>query len=57
MWLEGRKHGEGVYTYSDGQFYDGQWVKDSAEGQGKAMVNGVYFEGEYLKGTRHGIGE
>jgi hypothetical protein len=43
MWSEGRKHGDGVYTYNDGEFYDGKLVKDSAEGTGKSMVNGLYY--------------
>lgn len=30
MWSKGKKHGKGNYTYSDGDYYDGDWVKDAA---------------------------
>lgn len=32
-------------------------MKDAAEGQGKSMTNGIYYEGEFSKGMKHGIGE
>lgn len=26
----GKKHGQGVYTWSDKDYYDGNWINDSA---------------------------
>lgn len=58
-WEEGRKHGQGIYTYEGeaGDYYDGEWVKDSAEGEGTSMIDGVFYTGSFFKGMKHGMGE
>lgn len=30
---------------------------DDAEGEGTSMINGVFFEGTFKKGKKHGMGE
>ena len=46
-----------MYEWSDGDYYDGQWEKDSAEGTGAACFGGVFYDGEFHLGEKHGLGE
>jgi hypothetical protein len=46
-----------MYQWSDGDYYDGQWEKDSAEGTGAACFGGVFYDGEFHLGEKHGLGE
>ncbi len=57
QWSQGRKQGKGVYNYADGDYYDGEWVKDEAEGNATSMISGIFYEGTYVKGLKHGYGE
>jgi len=50
----GKKHGQGLYSWSDGDYYDGNWVNDSAEGQGTSMIGTDFYDGEFKNGLRHG---
>lgn len=56
-WHQGKRHGQGIYTWADEDYYDGEWVKDYAEGQGTSMTSGIYFVGTFKKGKKHGLGE
>ncbi|XEC94226.1 MORN repeat-containing protein [Paenibacillus tarimensis] len=53
----GMKSGKGVYRWSDGSKYEGQWYKDSEYGFGvKEYANGDSYHGEWKEGLFHGIG-
>jgi hypothetical protein len=34
QWLNGRRHGYGVWTRPDGTMYVGEWENDKPQGQG-----------------------
>lgn len=55
-WALGKKQGEGMYEWADGDYYDGHWEKDSAEGTGAACFGGVFYDGEFHLGQKHGLG-
>jgi len=43
--VNGRKHGRGVYTFADGERYEGQWRDDRRSGYGiYTSTNGSRFE-------------
>ncbi len=46
-----------MYNWADGDYYDGVWEKDSAQGQGAACFGGKFFDGEFHLGQKHGLGE
>lgn len=57
----GRKHGEGVKTWPNGDRYEGGFVEDRKEGRGiyrfgRGPWAGERHEGEYLNDRRHGHG-
>eukprot|EP01103_Thecamoeba_quadrilineata_P000668 TRINITY_DN10582_c0_g1_i1.p1 TRINITY_DN10582_c0_g1~~TRINITY_DN10582_c0_g1_i1.p1 ORF type:complete len:1268 (+),score=236.37 TRINITY_DN10582_c0_g1_i1:202-3804(+) len=57
QWKEGKKHGQGRQTFSDGSVYDGQWAEDKHEGTGKySFSNGDIYDGNWSADTRHGTG-
>jgi hypothetical protein len=35
------RHGKGVYTYNNGDIYDGEWENNEKHGTGKLTSNGV----------------
>ena len=49
--------GTGVYIFSNGERYEGQFVKGVREGVGKyTFFNGNYYQGDWANGKRHGYG-
>ena len=50
-------HGIGIYRYTDGIVYEGEYYKDTKMGYGyyKWTDNRVY-EGWWFKGKQHGLG-
>lgn len=38
QWVNGKMHGKGVYTFPNGNKYDGEWVEDVKEGFGTLTV-------------------
>ena len=43
----GKRHGQGVYNYSDGGRYEGTWVNDCIEGTGTSYyANKNVYEGQ-----------
>ena len=57
----GRKHGQGVKTWANGDRYEGAFVEDRKEGRGKYTWGrgpwaGESYEGDYLDDRRHGEG-
>lgn len=54
---KGLKWGTGVYHWSDGSNYEGQWFNDSEHGFGvKEYANGDRYQGEWREGLFHGNG-
>lgn len=52
-----RFHGHGVYTYTNGSVYEGQWVDGRKQGQGKQMQpDGSVYTGEWRDNQMHGKG-
>lgn len=55
--IDGKKHGHGVETRSDGHKYTGQWSHDLYHGYGQLQkVNGSVYKGFFHTGTYHGYG-
>jgi hypothetical protein len=47
--------GKGVYKYSDGRIYEGQFFENLKHGRGKhVMKSGIIYNGEYKLGERDG---
>jgi len=55
---DGKRHGHhGVYMWSDGQKYDGDWEYDKRVGHGiMRYINGDYYDGEWKDGEETGRG-
>lgn len=52
-----RFHGQGVYTYTNGSIYEGQWVDGRKQGQGKQMhPDGSVYTGDWRDNQMHGHG-
>lgn len=55
--LNGKKHGYGIYTWDDGQRYEGEWRNGVFHGYGKVTwPDGDTYEGDFRYGTRTGKG-
>ena len=55
--LEGLKHGNGVYVWDNGDRYDGTFAQDRPDGRGKYhFANGDSYEGEVKGGVIAGRG-
>ncbi|MDA1118302.1 MAG: hypothetical protein O2979_09925 [Proteobacteria bacterium] len=57
----GRKHGQGVKSWPNGDRYEGAFAEDHKEGEGRYVWGrgpwaGERYEGTYLKDQRHGTG-
>ena len=56
--LNGRRHGQGTFTYTTGHVYEGQWEDDLRCGNGILSCNGkVIYEGQWKDDKYHGYGE
>ncbi|KAJ9460804.1 Phosphatidylinositol 4-phosphate 5-kinase 8 [Diplonema papillatum] len=54
MW----RHGTGFQKWPDKAEYVGSWLFDSITGKGVfKLPNGMFYEGQWLKGKRHGFGK
>ncbi len=52
-----RFHGQGVYTYTNGSVYEGQWVDGRKQGQGKqTQPDGSVYVGEWRDNLQNGKG-
>ena len=52
-WCDGKRHGRGVETFSDGGRYEGEWRGGLRHGPGVFYWNGSRHEGEYRHGKLH----
>ena len=56
-YLEGKREGQGIYTFDNGDYYDGQWKNDLMSGEGVyyfsdgATLSGVFKKGNLKDGT------
>jgi len=51
MWEDDKAHGKGKYMNSNGTEYDGDWVYDKQEGQGKqTWPDNSSYSGGYKDG-------
>jgi len=56
-WEDGKKHGQGTYTYPDGGKYEGEWKDGKENGQGTyTWSDGRKYVGECKDGKKHGKG-
>ena len=58
---DGKRHGHGKYTYSNGNIYEGEWEEDQQSGQGtytwgEGDFEGDRFIGKWKGGHRNGEG-
>ena len=52
------RHGKGKYTWSDGNYYDGQWCNGDFQGRGTyfwAKTENAY-DGQWVGDAMHGQG-
>ena len=51
-------HGQGTYTYADGNIYEGEWNNDNKHGYGiHTWTDGDIYEGAWKNGNMHGYGK
>ena len=60
-WKEGKRHGQGKYTWANGSIYGGGWKdgqKGNRHGHGKQIYpDGNVYEGRWKNNQRHGYGK
>jgi len=52
-----QRHGQGKFTYPNGDTYDGQWIDNKASGQGTFKTRGSLYSGSWECDLKHGQGE
>jgi hypothetical protein len=56
-WVNGKRHGFGLYTFGNRDVYYGKCINDKKNGKGKYIwENGDQYEGEWEDDNRHGKG-
>lgn len=50
-WLMNQKHGKGLWKWSDGSSYDGEFANDKITGYGKHKINSLVFLIFFQEGT------
>ena len=56
-WKDNKRHGQGTYTYANGDKYVGKWEDNTKHGQGTfTSASGTKYVGEYKDGNYHGQG-
>ena len=56
-WKDGKKSGQGTYTFADGSKYVGEWKEGKRFGQGtKTWTDGSKYVGEWKAGKKSGQG-
>ena len=55
MWVDGKRHGDGVYRWPDGSAYVGQYEADQRQGTGSMMdMDGSSYKGQWCMDKKHG---
>ena len=54
--LFGKRHGKGVFTFTSGYRFEGNWVNDNIEGQGSLFYpdGSLAYEGQWANGKLDG---
>lgn len=56
-WLDGKKHGQGRLSFSDGGYYDGEFREGEIVGEGtRKWADGSSYVGQFLDGLKYGNG-
>jgi radial spoke head protein 1 len=56
-YVQGKKHGQGVFLFPDGSKYEGSWAEDVKSGTGVyTYPNGDTYSGEWVSNVREGNG-
>lgn len=56
-WVNGKKHGFGIYIYSDKSKYEGEWANDMRNGKGTyESMEGDRYVGEWVNDKKEGKG-
>jgi hypothetical protein len=51
------RHGQGSFTWANGDVYEGEWKEDVCDGKGVLITaNGDKYEGEFRMGVKEGQG-
>ena len=54
---DGKRKGHGIKIFKNGDKYEGEWLRDKANGKGKFWhSDGDYYEGLWLDDKAHGQG-
>jgi len=58
-WSKNEKNGNGIYVYPNGDKYSGDWLKNKRHGRGAYhyKLTGSIFDGRWVDGKYHGLGE
>ena len=57
-WVDGKRHGNGMLTMTDGSIYSGEWLDGVLSGHGYIRYgDGTEYRGDVSKYLRHGHGE
>merc|ERR1719145_482590 len=52
-----RRHGQGKFTYPNGDWYSGQWIEGKASGEGTFWTRQSTYVGTWDQDLKHGKGE
>lgn len=57
--LNGKPHGQGKASYTNGGWYDGGWKNGKRDGRGEEYYvdDVLHYEGEWKEDNRHGMGK
>ncbi|CAF0771601.1 unnamed protein product [Rotaria sordida] len=54
---EGKRQGQGIYRWSNGRTYIGEWYENKMDGDGaESWPNGSQYQGQFRANKRHGQG-
>ena len=57
-WRNGRREGEGTFTWTDGSKYMGMWSSNLKDGPGVlTLASGDTYEGQFKQDKKHGRGK
>jgi hypothetical protein len=57
QFLNGKKHGQGVMKFKNGDLFEGEWTNDDMHGIGKYTWNtGDYYIGSFVHDRQEGKG-
>ena len=58
QWRNGRREGEGTFTWTDGSKYVGMWSSNLKDGPGVlTLANGDTYDGQFKQDKKHGCGK